>query len=89
MADGTGHDGVLELKTFLWARDVPWSAEQTEQLISDFADFLADRGLANDDGVHSMIFVKQVDLPEDLSELVSQLVVTEGWDLTIPTEADV
>ncbi len=55
------------IRCYLWAREVPWSKELTEQLLEDLADFFAERGFRNDDEVgelYSLLVAGMTELPE-------------------------
>ena len=60
---------ALTIRTYLWARDVPWSNEQTQALLDDLADFYAARGFANEDSnsapVRCIIAAGNQEVPED------------------------
>ncbi len=60
---------ALTIRTYLWAREVPWSNEQTRALLDDLAEFFRSRGFANEDEdsapVRCIIAAGHQEVPED------------------------
>jgi hypothetical protein len=60
---------ALTIRTYLWAREAPWSNEQTMALLNDLSDFYRARGFANEDDdsapVRCIIVAGHQEVPDD------------------------
>jgi hypothetical protein len=68
---------ALTIRTYLWARDTPWSAEQTHALLDDLAAFYIARGFANEDDesspVRCIIAAGNQEVPDDARAFMAGL----------------
>jgi hypothetical protein len=68
---------ALTIRTYLWARDAPWSNEQTQALLDDLADFYTARGFGNEDSdnapVRCIIAAGNEEVPEDAKAFMAGL----------------
>jgi hypothetical protein len=60
---------ALAIRTYLWARETPWSSEQTHALLDDLSEFFRSRGFANEDDesapVRCIIAAGNQEVPDD------------------------
>lgn len=85
-------DGAFYLKAYLWSHsEVPWSEEQMDQFLDEFADFLVEKGFGNpelDSGenLSSLVLIGYEEIPEDPAEFLQGVVENGVEGMLIPMD---